>query len=339
MSPDLFDLNECLEQFQNVGEIIQGIRMNLSAIEGLLNPIRTGVKEFSIEYLDIVKDEREKYWKFLKWWRLPQLSEGEVSRLKRIFVKLEPQNKEVIEILYDIFKNIEIVSCLLRFVDPFDYGIFSPPVENLLNCQGNDAVSRYLNYLSDLEELKKTYRFWRIADVDMALWTLSNILNYSVLREYPKYEDIHTKYIQTTNPIKKIMARNSLEQTFHENDYLNLAELFLEQDIVISGMLAGRDLEERVNAICDYYGIYRGKKWEKKFISRLKQIFRRGAITREENDHIEAFWNLRCVLTHPDNLKRKIVTYADVKGMIEWIREFNEKRTLLGRKGEGGGRP
>lgn len=328
MRPDAFDLHECWEHFKNIGFIVQGKMMDLPAIEGLLNPIRTGVREFSIEHLNIIKDKEEKYWRFLNWWRLPLLSETDISRLGKIFVKLEPLKKEVIEILYDIFKNIEIVSCILRFVDPVDYGIISPPVENLLNCQGSDAILRYLNYLGDLEELKKAYKFWRIADVDMALWALSNILNYSCLLEYPEYKLICSQYVQSTNPIKKIMARNSLEQIFRENDYLNIAELFLDQDIVMSGMLAGRDLEDSINAICNNKKIYRGKKWEKKFVKRVNKLYKEKVITKSENDHINAIWEIRCRATHPDKIRRQTVDYEDTRAMIDWIREFKEKRFI-----------
>jgi len=48
--------------------------------------------------------------------------------------------------LLEVFKSVELVSIILRFVKPEHYGIISPPVERVLDVQrGSDAVETYLN--------------------------------------------------------------------------------------------------------------------------------------------------------------------------------------------------
>jgi hypothetical protein len=89
----------------------------------------------------------------------------------------------------------------------------------------------------------------------MALWTLANILNYAEVRQNPKYKAIYENYRRTINPIKLIMARNSLQQIWEEKQYMNIAELFLETDFKLAGILASRELERMVKEACIKFGI------------------------------------------------------------------------------------
>jgi hypothetical protein len=52
-------------------------------------------------------------------------------------------------------KNIELVSIVLRFVDPYNFGMFTPPVEKLLETKREyNYVETYINYLNDLKKIK-----------------------------------------------------------------------------------------------------------------------------------------------------------------------------------------
>ena len=114
----------------------------------------------------------KQHWWFASFWEFPK-KDGQIS-LSHRFRELEPRNeKQVIEELLHQIKQIELVSIVLRFVRPDDYGILSPPVERILNVNwGNDAVETYCNYLGDLRAVRREVRFSRVADADMALWVL-----------------------------------------------------------------------------------------------------------------------------------------------------------------------
>ncbi|GAJ03581.1 unnamed protein product, partial [marine sediment metagenome] len=218
-----------------------------------------GKEELSLRHLKAIRDD----WAFLTWWKMPPIKQEDLEYLKGVFVDLGPQDKRIISKLYDLLKNIEIVSCILRFIDPQNYGILSPPVENILNVKGKHQIEKYTNYLEDLKELKEEYNFERIADVDMALWALANIMNYSELKHHPTYSSIYNEYEQTANPVKKIMARNSLEQIKEEKP-LYKAELFFDSDFVTAGLIAGRVLDLFVKELCDENGIKRIERTKKK---------------------------------------------------------------------------
>lgn len=250
-----FDLAAILNNFTEIGEIAEKKSLRLSEIESKLNQVRSGGERFSRKHLEILKDPEEQYWKFLTWWKIPDLNEAQYDLIGDSLAKLDPNKKAPVIKLYDMIKNIEIVSCILRFVDPVHYGILSPPVETLLGVKGDTSEQKYFNYLGNLKELQSEYGFTRIADVDMALWALACILNRSELRHIPKFKEYYEQYMSSVNPIKLLMAKNSLEQIWMEKGYLNIAELFLETDHKVAGILASRELERKIKETCMTRGI------------------------------------------------------------------------------------
>lgn len=315
-----FDLKQLLDYFYDIGGKRWGQILQLEKLEKVFKPIKDGKKELSLNHLKTVGED----WAFLNWWKMPTIREKDLEPFRGVFVDLGTQNKRIIGKLYDLLKNIEIVSCILRFIDPQNYGIMSPPVENILSVKGKDRIEKYLNYLEDLEDLKEEYDFQRIADVDMALWALANIINYSELKHHPVFSNIYDEYDQTANPIKKIMARNSLEQ-IKEEEPLYKAELFFDSDFVTAGLIAGRVLDLYVKELCDKNGIKRierTKKIDYRYLSipeLAEKLTNIKVITTEEGDKVKSWWDVRCKLTHEDELP---VTQQDVREMIAGISEF-----------------
>lgn len=323
MITEKFNLNQLLDYFHDIGEKRWGQILQLEKLEKVFKPIKDGKEELSLKHLKAIRDD----WAFLNWWKMPPINEEDLEPLKGVFVKLGTQDKEIIGKLHDLLKNIEIVSCILRSIDPQNYGILSPPVENILNVKGKHQLEKYLNYLEDLKELKEEYNFKRIADVDMALWALVNIINYSELRHHPIYINIYDEYNQTVNPIKKIMAKNSLEQIKEENP-LYKAELFLDSDLVIAGFIAGRVLDLFIKKLCDEIGIKRIERTKKRNFRYLsipelaEKLVNIRVIKKEEEGRIKSWWDVRCQLTHEDEIS---ITQEEAKEMIAGISEFIQK--------------
>jgi len=319
---DKFNLKQILAHFSDIGEKRWGQTLELDRLEKTFIPIKEGKKDLSMEHLEAIRDD----YAFANWWKMPDICEEDLSLLKGIFINLKPFDKKVIEKLFDLLKNIEIVSCVLRSVDPYNYGIMSPPVENILNVRGTNKIKKYLNYLRNLRELQEPSGFDRIADVDMALWTLANIINNSDLRHHNIYSDFYDNYEQTANPVKKIMARNSLEQIRKENPLFK-ADLFLDSDYVVAGLVAGRELELLIKGLCKENGIKlkekKGNKVRYFYTPELaEKLMIRKLILKEELENIEKWWEYRCDLTHVANIS---CTFDDVKSMIAGITELKDK--------------
>ena len=175
-----------------------------------------------------------------------------------------------------------------------------------------------------MEELRNEYSFERIADVDMALWTLAQIVNSSRLQYHSIYGDFHEAHKNTSNPVKKIRARNSLEQIKGER-LLFKADLFLESDCELAGLIAGRELERFAKSQCLKYEIKLGTRTprgeRRSFYTPrlLDQLALDKRITKEECEDAKEWWHLRCDLTH----KMKFpFTENDIKAMVDGIRNL-----------------
>lgn len=166
-------LSECLTLFPEISCAAMGKRQNLGELERKLKHVK--VRDcLETKDLEIIRDSED--WEYRLFW--PDLR-FEVSRKGSIEGCFGFSSEKLIKTLYKEFKNIEVVSVILRFVDPDNYAILSPPVEKLLGLlPESDHIRYYLTFLSELHCIHEQFReLKKIAEVDMALWSLSHILN------------------------------------------------------------------------------------------------------------------------------------------------------------------
>ena len=318
-----FDLKELLGHFDNIRKNIDGIILDVYELEKEFKPIKDGKEELSKRHLELLSED----WRFSNWWIMPEITKKDLIKLEGKFSKLKPFDRRIIEDLFNLIKNIEIVSCILRFINPENYAIFSSPVENLLNIRGITPVDKYLFYLEDLDELKNKYEFNRIAEVDMALWILANIIYHENLRHHPNYSEIYENYSQSINPIKKIMSRNSLLKIKDETP-LYKADLLQESDPRLAGILACVEMEKIVNDLCATNGIkiFEKKKYGKRRLSMSDKLgklrFEKNAIKKDEAEDIEKWWDIRHKLVHGKESEKEI---NEVPSMIKGIMEFQSE--------------
>lgn len=169
----------CLHDFGTVSQIRWGKPFNLKAIEEVAKPLQ---HQRSLNYADLAYFTNKDHWWFEQWWAFPpadQVSPA-LKKAKFEFWQLSkgheggPKERETIQQLLKVFKSIELVSIILRFIKPLSFGILSPPVERMLAVpRGSNAVDTYGYYLSALRRIRDAYAgFERVAEVDMALWVL-----------------------------------------------------------------------------------------------------------------------------------------------------------------------
>lgn len=325
MKNNEFNLKKLLGHFSDIGEMVYGKILDLDLLEKRMQDVRDGKEDFSLKHLRAINED----YAFIKWWKMPEISEQEVIQLRELFKFIDLKNQALVEKVYAILKHIEIVSCVLRFIKPQYYAIFSPPVENLINIRGINPVEKYLNYIGCLEKIGIHYEIVEIARVDMALWALANIINFDFLRKIAVYREIYDDYIESPNFIKKINAQNSLRQIWQESPlYIDLAALFYDTDFVLAGIIASKELEYSIKELCKDSGIkfkestIHGSHWFS--IPELVEKLRLSKeITRdEENIVIERWWDLRNALMHKPKAN---VIKEEVSQMIDWIIKFKQK--------------
>lgn len=152
------------------------VKPDFKTIERKLAHLRTGDP---ITYADLEAIAREDLWIFDKYWLWPAREQIENDLERTADVIIDPVAKageepDMIHALLDIFRNISLVSILLRFVWPEHYAIYSRPCLQVLRIErGYDDVEEFMNYVSEMRTLRTSFGLDRTADVDMIVWAIS----------------------------------------------------------------------------------------------------------------------------------------------------------------------
>jgi len=191
--------------------------------------------------------ELKKHFPFKKYWYFPRLKKPFGRKLEEKTKNLfEKSQEEIIRTLTEIFKNIEVVSIILRFADPENYGITSAPTRYMVYAYleiskkdfGKNVVEEYMSYLKKLREFKEILKLDRIADVDMALWAIfhKGIFNPNknecALENCRVYQEFWNRLPQKGKPVKTVESIFSFEKLFES--YLSQVEIPIEKKIKYS---------------------------------------------------------------------------------------------------------
>jgi hypothetical protein len=130
-----------------------GKRQDVAVVEEELSKARHKMR-VGVEELRII--EESKAWTYQRWW--PRLSKYIEQAVELAPDALSRHGKRrAIETLYEAFKHIEVVSVVLRFLCPEEFGILSPPVASLLNLSWAELEDQ-VRLLLDEGVLIATYR-------------------------------------------------------------------------------------------------------------------------------------------------------------------------------------
>ena len=249
-------IQECLKLYEGTVERFSGKLPDPGRLERALAGAKAkgqvGPKELQL----IVESSDFPY---LRWW--PELSK-QFERPIPIPQKIDsrPEKKKAVSRLQKRLKHIEVVSIILRFLFPKEFGIISPPVIGLLNLvpsvPDKDNVGQYLRYLDVLGELRLHYRqrtqFRRIADFDMALWTAAQLQWREQKHEaiLEMHQDNYFQEIRLNNLLESLGEHWS--RTLRER--LLLARALLRYDPVVAAVIVARCYEKIIRKVGDQVG-------------------------------------------------------------------------------------
>lgn len=208
-------LNECYLLFPKMTHALFGKRQDLLKLE---HELRHVVPENCLDREDLLRIINADEWDYKRFWPELEKSADMLTPIRGCFQLGWGGRAEVVNTLYKVFKQIEIVSIVLRFIDSDNYAIISPPVEKLLGLQPEeDHVQYYLSYLDVLKRIADIYgEPNKLAHVDMALWCLFFIIKNKSNREFwqawepeerKKKEYIYLAYTQDVFFIKDKLRR------------------------------------------------------------------------------------------------------------------------------------
>jgi hypothetical protein len=92
-------LKQLRDLFPRISEIALR-RPNLEGIEEEFRPLSRGEEEFSLKPIEILKDAEHRYWRFLDWWRVPEIKQSEINDLKGLFKIPRPPVEEMTKSLF-----------------------------------------------------------------------------------------------------------------------------------------------------------------------------------------------------------------------------------------------
>ena len=248
-------LQTCLELHAKLGRVFKQGGQKLTRLEEVGRSVAVDGRKLTYSKAKaIVVGE---LWAGGGWYRFPDkaiiepalnrhAAELQVWRLRQ-----NPQFlRETLDALLQVFKNIEVVSVLLRFMVPEHCAILSPPVERLLQTRRLGSIQEsYESYLADLRQIGTAHGLDRIADVDMALWTLQvgvldgrlgGIIDERQLKSLGRNS-------RKDGILQRVRRRNMVEPlASEEHDWSELAEAFRERNVTLAAVLAGVELERRI---------------------------------------------------------------------------------------------
>ena len=251
-------LHACLELYSDLTEILYGRRQDIKRIENATAKVRSSRQ---LTYEDIEKILDRGVWNadMFGYWPKRQEIEPILRSTDWDFWNLPKKEKRAVADLYSVFRQIEPVSVVLRFVAPEKYGIISPPVEKVLGINSfgshragleNLPLEKYLAYLSDLRHLKNQRGFKRVADLDMALWVLQMGVLEERLKGNKGYEALCDGFRQDSK-LREIQVRNLTRRLFDESamSRLELAEALVATDEQAAGQIAGIEFERSMKQL------------------------------------------------------------------------------------------
>lgn len=163
-------------------------------------------------------------------WRLPKGEGGVVTQLLRVFQR-----------------QLEQVSVLLRFWQPKDYGIISPPVDTVLGiAPQRQRWKRYSRYLKCLRELRDERGFDTAAHVEMALWALQvGVVDGGLRDVLPGSELARLRgHFDRDDGLKSLRIANLTQQVLEETPALDLAAAIAPIDKRYAARIAAVEFEQ-----------------------------------------------------------------------------------------------
>jgi hypothetical protein len=235
-------LRGCLRLHAVLAERLFGKPQDLGALEAA---VRAAAPDGRLSYAHVAVVTDSASWSgrgFWPWLSEPEISE-ELQALNLAVAALRPKSERAfMPELIRIFRAIEPVSALLRFIAPLEYGIFSPPVVRLLATRQTEAPSlTYLNYLADLRYLRDCRGFATTAEVDMALW----VLQVGVLDGLLGDSSHLVSQFWLDDDLQAIRGRN-LSRDLLLVPRLTLARALADHDVDLAGQLASVEFERKL---------------------------------------------------------------------------------------------
>ena len=161
--------------FKDIIKHKHGRDIDFGQVESKLDHLRNGE---ALNYRDLLTIGDDRCWPFSTYWMWPAEHQiaSQLSETTGWLRQLPDKEERIVGDLDAIFKNISLVSIILRFVHPLHYAIYSrPPLKVLRIERGRNDAEEYLNYVRVMRTLMRSYGVRKTADVDIIVWATAKL--------------------------------------------------------------------------------------------------------------------------------------------------------------------
>jgi hypothetical protein len=242
----LLNIEEYKRLFKLIAKTEGGEVQRLEEIESHLLHLKEG-RALTYSDLQIIADPQ--YWPFTKYWMWPDRNQiaNKLETTAGFFKDLPKGEIAIIRRLNAIFKNIALVSIILRFARPDLYAIYSWPVLQILRIErGKNAVEEYMNYIIEIRILKDCFDVERVSEVDKIVWAIFHLQG--------KYA-IELKKMLADRLPENLTPEELIVYLSHSP--LRIAKAYQKQKAFMNaGFWAAKGLEKFLDEECRYYGLF-----------------------------------------------------------------------------------
>jgi hypothetical protein len=293
-----FDLKSYVQRFSEVCKGKFGRSYNLAALEKRFSPLRDGQRWLAAR--DVVQIFRPENTPFGKYW--PQPNEKDLDRsLAANHIMLGPLNGQQILVLrlLNVFHNVGVVSLLLRFVHPHQFGVFSTPVLHLVQVNRGATVELYLAYCEELAQWATHFGISSVAETEMALWAFAQTTKGF---GSSKTAVAAVKDFEGDLWIQRRRVAQVVRPFLRQYGRLQLAQILVEEDAKLAGKIAAEEYERLLGvASVKFCGrpLPRNKGAAEQLIDELE---RKRKISVPDKAELRRVWETRNAAIHPGEL-------------------------------------
>jgi len=315
-------LKEFHKLFREATERHTSRLQKLDQIESAVAPWRVS-RQITPDTLRAIEDNPA--WDYPWWWpRMSGILEGVVHLPPNLGA---PEGRcRAIADVWEKVLHIEVVSVILRFICPEEFGVISPPVLSFIHLAPlEDSVKTYERYLEVLRKMRSHYDLTRVADVDMALWSAAHLHTdpafAALTAEMGRDEDFQEILISNMFEGWGVLGWRSGRR------HLLLARTLTKKDYLLAALITARTYEEILLELGHRWGVRAShlKKGQSKTGSLKDALKRRRELrTLHTNpEDIDRWWDWRNDSIHPE----RQISKRNAELFVSEITNFQRKCT------------
>jgi hypothetical protein len=290
------DLKAYLEKFPEICKHKFGRTYNFGALEKRFAPLRQGQRWLAAK--DVSHIFQPENTPFGRYWPQPNTKDlDKILSAKRIKLGLNEQDRgDLVRSLLSVFHNVGVVSIILRFTHPEQFGVFSTPVLYLVQINRAATVDLFLAYCEELATWGKRFGIPTVAGAEMAIWSFAETIKDT---DTNKEAAAAARDFEDDLWIQRRRAAQIVGPFLRRYGRLQLARILLDEDDRLAGKIAADEYERLLGVASMRFKGRRlpaAKGAAEQLIDELEQ---KGKISLSDKAELRRVWETRNAAVHP----------------------------------------